>query len=193
MRPRTWFVLFSFLWPWMGVQPASASQGDVLPGGTVLSIRTTQPIYADYVQPGSRFTGIVEYPVEMDGRVVIPRGARATLEVIGVDQSSNLKGRDRINLRVQAVRFGGQSYAVSSNYVQFRGPSEGKRAVRKGIVGGVIGGAFGGLIGGGTGAALGAAAGAGTGVAVAGSGKSHLAVPAETLLQFQFNGMTPIQ
>jgi hypothetical protein len=193
MRPRTWFVLFSFLLPLMGARPASASQGAVAPAGTALNIRTTEPIYADYVQPGSLFTGIVEYPVEMDGQVVIPRGARATLEVIGVDQSSNLKGRDRINLRVRSVRFGGQSYAVSTNYVQFRGPSEGKRAARKGIVGGVIGGAFGGLIGGGTGAALGAAAGAGTGLAVAGSGKSHLAIPPETLLQFQFTGMTPIQ
>jgi len=192
MRPRTWFVLFSFLLPLISAQPASASQ-EALPSGTALNIRTTQPIYADFVQPGSRFTGIVEHPVMLDGSIVVPRGARATLEVIGVDQSSNLKGRDRINLRVQSVRFGGQSYAVSTNYVQFRGPSEGKRAARKGIVGGVIGGAFGGLIGGGTGAALGAAAGAGTGVAVAGSGKSHLAIPAETLLQFQFNGMTPIE
>src|SRR5262249_22751039 len=179
--------------PLIGAQPASASQSNVLPAGTALNIRTTQPIYADYVQPGSLFTGIVEYPVEMDGHVVIPRGARATLEVIGVDQSSNLKGRDRINLRVKSVRFAGQSYEVSTNYVQFRGPSEGKRAARKGIVGGVLGGAVGGLIGGGTGAALGAAAGAGTGVAVAGSGKAHLAARAESFLQFRFNGMTPIQ
>jgi len=162
MRPRTWFVLFSFLVPLISAQTASAAQGgDVVSAGTALSIRTTQPIYAGYTRPGSLFTGIVEYPVRMDGRVVIPSGATATLEVIGVDQSSNLKGRDRINLRVQSVRFGGQSYEVSTNDVQFRGPSEGKRAARKGIVGGVIGGAFGGLVGGGTGAALGAAAGAG--------------------------------
>jgi len=193
MRPRMWLFLFSLVVPLIGAQAASAAQGDVLPTGTALNIRTTQPIYAGYAQPGSLFTGIVEYPVQMDGRVVIPRGATATLEVIGVDQSSNLKGRDRINLRVQSVQFAGRSFAVFTNEVQFRGPSEGKQAVRKGIVGGVIGGAVGGLVGGGTGAAIGATAGAGTGVAVAGSGKAHLVVPPETLLQFQLNGMTPIQ
>jgi hypothetical protein len=193
MRPRTWFVLFSFLLPLIGAQAASASPGDVLPAGTVLNIRTTQPIYAAYVQPGSRFTGIVEHPVETGGRVIIPRGASATLEVIGVERSSNLKGRDRINLRVQSVSFGGRSYPVSTNFVQLRGPSEGKRAARKGIVGAGIGAAVGGLLGGGTGAAIGATAGAGTGVAVAASGKSHLAVPAETLLRFQLNGAARIQ
>jgi hypothetical protein len=65
-----------------------------------------------------------------------------------------------------------------------KGPSEGKKAARKGIIGGGIGAAVGGLLGGGTGAVIGATAGAGTGVAVAGSGKEHLVVPPETLLMF---------
>jgi hypothetical protein len=45
------------------------------------------------------------------------------------------------------------------------------------------------LLGGGTGAVIGATAGAGTGVAVAGSGKEHLVVPPETLLQFHVSGV----
>jgi hypothetical protein len=81
---------------------------------------------------------------------------------------------------------------VSTNSVELKGPSEGKRAVRKGIAGAGIGAAVGGLLGGGTGAAIGATAGAGTGVAVAGSGKTHLRVPAETVLRFQLNGSARI-
>jgi hypothetical protein len=188
MRSYAWFALLSLLLPTIGARELFASPQDFVPAGAILNVRTTQPIYADYVRPGARFTGIVDDPVTIDGRT-IPRGARATLEVIGVEQSSTLKGRDRINFIVRSIHVGNSSYAVSSDYVQVKGPSEGKKAARKGIIGGGIGAAVGGLLGGGTGAALGATAGAGTGVAIAGSGKEHLVVPAETRLQFHVSGV----
>ena len=187
MRSYAWFALLSLLLPTIGARELFASPQDVIPAGGILNVRTTQPIYADYVHPGARFTGIVDDAAVIDG-LTIPRGARATLEVIGVEQSSTLKGRDRINFIVRSIHVGNRSYPVSSNYVQVKGPSEGKRAARKGIIGGGIGAGIGGLLGGGTGAALGAIAGAGTGVAIAGSGKAHLVVPAETRLQFHVSG-----
>jgi hypothetical protein len=192
MRPQAWFVLFGLLLPAIGSQPVSAAPGEIVPAGAVLNVRTTQPIYADNTRPGTRFSGIVDNPVQVDGRILIPRGTPATLEVVGVSRSSNLKGRDRVSLMVRSIRMGGATYAVSTNSVELKGPSEGKRAVRKGIAGAGIGAAVGGLLGGGTGAAIGATAGAGTGVAVAGSGKTHLRVPAETVLRFQLNGSARI-
>jgi hypothetical protein len=191
MRSYAWFALLSLLLPTLGARQVSASPQEVVPAGAILDVRTTQPIYADYVGPGARFTGIVDNAVVING-YTIPAGARATLEVVGVERSSNLKGRDRINFRVRSVHFGNDTYAVSSNYVQVKGPSEGKKAAKKGIIGGGIGAAVGGLLGGGTGAAIGATAGAGTGVAIAASGKQHLVVPAETRLQFQLSGATRI-
>jgi len=191
MRLQTWLVLFGLLLPITGVPSVYASP-EVVPAGTILNVRTTQPLYADSVQPGTRLPGIVEDSVAFGGRVVIPRGALATLEVVAVERSSNLKGRDRLTLRVRSVRVGGASYPLSSSYVELKGPSEGKRATKKILGGAGIGAAVGGLIGGGTGAALGAVAGGGTGAAVAGSGKTHLWVPAETPLQFRLNGATRI-
>src|SRR5262245_37943276 len=191
MRLQTWLVLFGLLLPITSVPTAYASP-EVVPAGTILNVRTTQPLFADSVQPGTRLPGIVDDAVAFGGRVVIPRGTQATLEVVAVERSSNLKGRDRITLRVRSVRVGGASYPVSSSYVELKGPSEGKRATKKILGGAGIGAAVGGLIGGGTGAALGAVAGGGTGAAVAGSGKTHLWIPAETTLQFQLNGATRI-
>ena len=188
MRSYAWLTLLSLLLPSVGARALFSSPQDVVPAGAILNVRTTQPIYADYVRPGARFTGIVDDPIMVDGRT-IPRGARATLEVIGVERSSTLKGRDRINFTVRSIHVGNSSYAVSSDYVQVKGPSEGKKAAGKGIIGGGIGAAVGGLLGGGTGAALGATAGAGTGVAIAGSGKEHLVVPAETRLQFHVSSV----
>jgi hypothetical protein len=185
MRPRAWFVLLGLLLSTIASQAYAA--GEIVPAGTILNVRTTQPLYADYTQPGTRLTGIVDDPVAIGGRIVIPRGTQATLEVVGVDRSSNLKGRDRITLTVRSLHFRGGSYRVSTSYVQLKGPSEGKRATKKIVGGALIGGAIGGLIGGGSGAAFGAAAGGGTGAAVAGSGKTHLVIPAETPLQFRVN------
>jgi hypothetical protein len=192
MRPQAWFVLFGLLLPAIGSQTVYAIPGEIVPAGTILNVRTTQPIYANYTQPGARFSGIIDDPVQVGGRIVIPRGTPATLEVVGVNRSSNLKGRDRVSLRVRSIRIGGANYPVSTSYVELKGPSEGKRAARKAIGGAGVGAVIGGLLGGGTGAAIGATAGATTGVAVAGSGKTYLSVPAETVLQFQLNGSTRI-
>jgi hypothetical protein len=192
MRPRAWFVPLGLLLATIGPQTRYASGEEIVPAGTILNVRTTQPLYADSAQPGMKLSGIVDDPIDVGGRVVIPRGAQATLEVVGVDRSSNLKGRDRITLMVRSLHFRGGVYPVSTNYVQLKGHSEGKRAAKKIAGGAGIGAAIGGLIGGGSGAAFGALAGGGAGAAVAGSGKSHLSVPAETPLQFRLMGSTRI-
>jgi hypothetical protein len=188
MRPRTCSVLLALLLPLVASVVVAASPAEIVPTGTVLNIRTTQPIYAENSFGGMTFRGIVEDPVEIGGVVSIPRGTPATLEVMGVERSSNLKGRDKITITVRSLRIGDRTYGVTTNLVEFKGPSEGKRAGRKIAGGAGIGAAIGGLIGGGSGAALGAVAGAGTGAAVAGSGKTYLAVPAETPLQFRLTG-----
>ncbi len=79
MRPRTLFVLFVFLVSLIGAGTVSAS-ANVLPAGTVLHVRTTQPIFADSVRPGSRVRGVVDRRVTVGRRTVIPSGAPAMLE-----------------------------------------------------------------------------------------------------------------
>jgi hypothetical protein len=188
MRPRVWFVVFGLLLTTAIARTLYAASDELVPAGTILTVRTTEPLYADYTHPGMRLVGIVDDPVDVGGRIVVPRGAQATLEVVGVERSSNMKGRDRITLKMQSLHFHGASYPVSASYVQLKGPSEGKKAAKKIAGGAGIGAALGGLIGGGSGAAWGALAGGGTGAAVTGSGKKHLSIPAETRIQFQLTG-----
>jgi hypothetical protein len=159
----------------------------IVPAGTVLNVRTTQPIAADSSQPGMTLTGVVDDPVAVDGQVVIPRGAIATLEIVNVEQSSNMKGRDRVTFKVRSIETKSGTYPVATSQVELKGSSEGKKATKKVLGGAGIGAAVGGILGGGTGAAIGAATGGGAGAVVAGSGKAHLVVPAETLLQFRLS------
>jgi hypothetical protein len=193
MKSRAWSVLMGLLLL-AGFRTAGAYGAEVLPVGTVLNVRTSQPIVVYSSHVGMKFRAIVDDPVmDVRGHVVVPRGSLATLEAVDVQQSSNMKGRDRITLRVLSLHVGDRRYPVTSSYVELKGHSEGKRAARKIGGGAGVGAVVGGLLGGGTGAAIGATAGGTTGAVVAGSGKTHLSVPAETRLQFRLEGPVRIQ
>jgi hypothetical protein len=192
MRPRAWFVVLSVFVLTIGSRTASLTGAATLPAGTILNVRTTQPLDADSAHVGMKVTALVDDPVEVGGQIVVPRGTPTTLEVVAVEQSSNMKGRDRITLKMYSLHVGERSYPVGTSYVELKGPSEGKKAARKIVGGAGIGAAVGGIFGGGTGAAIGAATGGGTAAAITGSGKTHLNVPAETRLQFRLNTATRI-
>jgi hypothetical protein len=190
MRPHFSFILLGFLS--LAIPTAAAPRQDIVPAGTAIMVRTMEPIYADYVEPGMRVQGIVDEPVDAGGLIVVPRGARATLEIVGVERSSTMKGRDRITFMLNALHMNGRTYPVAASYAEVKGPSEGKRAAGKIIGGAGIGAALGGIFGGGTGAAIGAATGGATGAMVAGSGKKHLVLPSQTRLLFRLNSSTHI-
>jgi hypothetical protein len=110
MRPRTSFVLFVFLLSLIGSETWASA--NVLPSGTVLHIRTTQPIVASSARPGNRVRGVVDRRVTVGRRVVIPSGTPATLVV--VNRSPN---RQRVALSVRSIRVGRTQYSLSTNDV----------------------------------------------------------------------------
>ena len=192
MKSRVWSVMMGLLL--LAGFRTAANGAEVLPVGTVLNVRTTHPIVVYSTHAGMKFRAIVDDPVmDIRGHVVVPRGSLATLEAVDVRQSSNLKGRDRITLRVVSLHVRDRGYRIVSSDVEVKGHSEGNRAARKIGAGAGVGAVVGGLLGGGTGAVGGAIAGGTTGAVVAGSGKTHLSVPAETRLQFRLEGPVRIQ
>ena len=163
------------------------------PAGTAINVRLTEGIEVDASQSGQKFKGVVDDPVSVGGSIVIPRGASAVLQAVQVQQSGNMKGSDKITLKLNAVGFGGMMHEVSTAYVETKGKGEGKRTARKIGGGAGLGAIVGGIAGGGEGAAIGAAIGGVTGAAVASGGEEHLKLPAETRLQFQLTSAVNIQ
>src|SRR5262245_21622441 len=120
MRPRTSFVLIVFFLSLVGA--GISASANTLRTGTILHIRTLQPILADRDHPGTSIRAVVDRPVRSGRRVIIPSGARATLEV--ADRSTN---RRRVDLRVRSIRFDGMRNDISTNEVRLgssvgRGP-----------------------------------------------------------------------
>jgi hypothetical protein len=162
----------------------AAKPSVVVPEGTKISVRLTQPIDVDISYAGQTFKSLVDDPVTINGTIVIPRGAAATLQAVAVKQSGTMKGSDKISLKLHSLSIGGYVYDVSSGYVESSGKGEGKKTARKVGGGAGLGAIIGGIAGGGEGAAIGAAIGGGAGAAVAASGEEHLKIDAETRLSF---------
>jgi hypothetical protein len=173
--------------------PAKAPPPVTVPSGTVLNVRTTQAIDVDTTKTGTTLRAVVDDPVMLGGKVVVPRNAAVVLQVANVEQAGTMKGSDKISLKANTLSFGGRKYDIVTGYVEQKGEGEGKKTTRKVAGGTGLGAVIGGIAGGGTGAAVGALAGAGVGAAVASSGTEHLTLPAETRLQFTLSAAVTVQ
>ena len=166
--------------------------GVIVPAGTLVTIRTIDSIEADITGAGERFRASIDDPVVVEGRVVIPRGADATLQVMRVGQAGRVAGSDEVALKLFDVTVEGRIYEVASNYAEVKTAGKGKRTAKTTAVATGIGAALGAIIGGGKGAAIGAGAGAGAGVAVSATRGKKLRIPSETRLDFELRSPLPL-
>src|SRR5262245_55961585 len=173
--------------------PAKAPAPVTLPANTVLAVRLTQGIEVDAAQAGQTFKSLLDDPVMMNGKVIVPRGAAVELQAAKVEQAGKMKGADKITLKANTLAFGGRKYDIVTTYVESKGSGEGKKTARKVGGGAGLGAIVGGIAGGGTGAAIGAAAGAATGAIMSSTGTEHLQLPAETRLQFTLSAAVTVQ
>jgi tRNA-binding EMAP/Myf-like protein len=173
--------------------PTKAPLPITIPSGTVLNVLLTQAIDVDATQAGMTFKALVDDPVMMGGKVVVPRNAAVVVQVAKVEQAGKMKGADKISLKANTLSFGGRKYDIVTAAVEQKGQGEGKKTTRKVVGGAGLGAAIGAIAGGGTGAAIGALAGGGAGAAIAASGTEHLKLPAETRLQFTLTAAVTVQ
>ena len=173
--------------------PGKAPAPVTVPANTTLNVRLTETIDVDVTKAGATFRSLVDDPVMLDGKVVIPRGAVVIVQAASVAQSGKMKGTDKISLKANTITFGGQTYEIVTAYVEAKGSGEGKKTARKVGGGAGLGAVVGGIAGGGSGAAIGAAVGGATGAVVASQGQEHLKLPAESRLQFQLTAAVTIR
>jgi hypothetical protein len=173
--------------------PAAAPKPITIPNGTVLNVLLSEAIDVDAAQAGHTFKSLLDDPVMLNGKVVVPRGSAVVLQAAKVEQAGKMKGADKITLKANSLAFGGRKYEIVTTAVEQKGSGEGKKTTRKLVGGAGLGAIVGGIAGGGTGAAIGAAAGAATGAIVASQGTEHLKLPAETRLQFTLNAAVTVQ
>jgi hypothetical protein len=157
-----------------------------VPELTSIHVTLDQAVASNQNRPGDHFEATVSEPVVIEGRTVIPQGAKAEGVVVDAKHSGRLMGRARLQLALQAVEVNGQSYDVRTESRPRIGRDHKKRNLLW-IGGGAAGGALiGGLAGGGTGALIGGPVGAGAGTTVALlTGRKDIKLRPETPITFK--------
>lgn len=157
-----------------------------LAAGTSIPVTLDQAISSGQQRSGDAFEASVSAPVVVNGKTVIPKGARAKGRVIEARGSGHLKTVAHLELALDSVEVDGKSYTVETGSLNFSGSNHDKRNLAF-IGGGTgVGALIGGLAGGGKGALIGGAVGAGAGTATAAAtGKKDITLAPETSLTFR--------
>ena len=157
-----------------------------VPAGTTLEVRLDQALSTERNQEGDKFRATLEAPVAIEGREVLPRGARVSGHVTTSRPSGRLEGRAVIGITLDSVESRGRAVPIATSLDTKTSEAHKKRNIE--LIGGGagVGALIGGILGGGKGAAIGAGAGAaaGTGGAAA-TGEKNIEIPAETVFTFR--------
>jgi len=158
----------------------------VVPADSVLTVVLDQTLSSKASKSGDKFSATVESPIEVDGKVAIPKGARAEGIVKDAKAAGHFKGGAALSLELTSVTVGGKDYEIQTSDAAMSTKGKGKRTAAM-VGGGAAGGAaIGAIAGGGKGAAIGALIGAAAGTGGAGlTGNRDITLAAETPLDFK--------
>jgi hypothetical protein len=156
-----------------------------IPSGKVLTVTLSDAVGSKISQAGQSFGGSLARPVEVNGEVVIPAGAKVSGEVVDAKALGRFAGGALLQLRLNSVSIHGDQMPVQTATFTQTLKGKGKRTAVMAGGGAGLGALIGGLAGGGKGAAIGAAAGAGAGTAgTAFTGNKEIVLPAESAVPF---------
>jgi hypothetical protein len=158
----------------------------VVPAETVISVVLDEPVGSKISTPGQQFSATVQEPIQVDARLAIPKGPRATGIVKDAKPAGRFKGGAVLELTLASIEVSGTSYDVHTTAPTETSKGKGKRTAAM-VGGGAGGGALiGGLAGGGKGAIIGGLIGAAAGTGGAGlTGNRDITLPAETPITFK--------
>jgi len=156
-----------------------------VPAGTVVAVRTIDPIDSQNAQPGQTFRANLDEDLLINGAVAAPKGADAVLRLVEAKGAGRMKGAAQLTISLASVKLGDRVVEVNSEALTSTGAGKGKGTAARVSVGAGVGLALGSILGGRKGAALGTAAGAGAGTVVALATKGpRVSIPSETRLSF---------
>lgn len=159
-----------------------------IPAGTSITVRLQQGLSSASAEPGERFDAVVDEPIVLDDRTVIPVGTPVTGRVVIARRSGRLHHPGELGLTLDTVLINNQEIPLRTSRIVARGGSHKKRNL--GWIGGGSGGGaiIGALAAGGKGALIGGGIGAVAGTTTAFvTGKKDVGFGVERRLRFRLN------
>lgn len=171
----------------LGRSPAAqAETGVTLPAGTRILVRTVDALDSSKQKAGQRFTGNLETNLEMDGRVVVPRGTTVHGRLTEAKSAGRMSGGSQMTLELTDIIIGGTPHPIKTSSYELRSKGHGEQTAATIGAGAGLGALVGAIAGGGKGAGIGLAAGAGVGTAASAATEGQqISMPSESLLEFR--------
>jgi hypothetical protein len=156
-----------------------------VPQGTLIQVRTSEPIDSKRAKDGAPVQFTVIHDVALGSFLAIPRGATVHGVVTEAKKAGELAGSPELALKLTSLDLGGQSYDLQSDQFKVKGPNKAGHTVGNAVGAGIVGTIIGCAVGRGAGCAIGAGAGvaAGTAASAATPGPG-VWIPAEALVDF---------
>jgi hypothetical protein len=161
-----------------------------IPAGTLLQVRTSEPVDSKRAKGGEPVQFTVIQDVIAGGVLAIPRGAivHGVVTEVKNEGSGHLAGSSVLALALTSLDLGGQSYPLDTDQFRVKGPNKAGQTVSNAVGAGIIGTIIGCAVGRGAGCAIGAGAGVAAGTAAsAASPGPRVWIPAEALVTFHIN------
>lgn len=156
-----------------------------VPQGTLLYLRTSEPVDSKRAKNGEPVQFTVIQDVALGGVLAIPRGATVHGVVAESKKAGALAGNAELVLRLTSLDLGGRSYPLDSDEFKVKGPNKAGETAGNALGAGLVGTIIGCAVGRGAGCAIGAGAGVAAGTAAtAASGGPRAWIPAEALVSF---------
>jgi len=163
-----------------------------LPEGTELSVRLEQSLSSRTAHVEDRFDATVARPVYVDGRTVIPAGARVQGTVTQAEPAQRPARGGRLNLSFDRLYLdGGATVDINARLVQVKEDVGSGDTVKQGAIGAALGGILGKVLGGTKGALIGVLLG-GAGGAITSSG-DDVELPEGTVFTLQLDRAVTIR
>jgi hypothetical protein len=175
--------------------PPQPPSGPVaVPTGTLLQIRTSEPLDTARIKDGAIFQATAANDVYVGNVLAIPRGAVLQGTVVHSKNAGPFGGNAELELQITSLNLGGNTVALVSDTWSSKGPNKAGYTAANTVGGAAVGAIIGGIIGRGAGAAIGAGAGAAAGAAgSAATNGPRLYLPTETLLNFHLASPVTVQ
>ena len=160
----------------------------IIPAGTPITVRLQQRLSSASAVPGERFEAVIDEPVVVGDRTILPVGAPVEGHVIVARHSGRLRHPGELGLTLDRVTVDEQIVTLTTSHVVARGHSHKKR--NWGWIGGGTGGGavIGAVAAGGRGALIGSGIGAVAGTTTALiTGKKDVVFGNERRLRFRVN------
>lgn len=193
IQTRNWPIIMTAVvstWPLVAQEkkasspkPASQARTVEIGRGTKVRVRLMDTLDSSRAKPGDRFEASLVSPVEVDGKMVLPKGTRFAGRVVAVEQPGRLRGGGRLVLGLESFRLNKYRYQIATS--TSRSPWGWIRGTRTILATAGTGAVIGALAGGGVGAAIGAGSGAAAGaVTNFVLSRKPVRIPAESVLAF---------